>query len=90
MCGKRKVNSWKEDIMITEHGEEILLDTYEGKVEMKTVDEKIYLGQIISKDLMNGEKNLKDKINRLVGNGNQIISTFNQTPYGNSHLKQQC
>ena len=60
ICGKGKVNSWNENIMITEHREEILVDTYEGKVEMKIGDEKKYLGQIISKDLKN-EKNLKDK-----------------------------
>ena len=46
ICGTGKVDSWNEDIMITEHGEEILVDTYKGKVEMKIVDEKKYLGKL--------------------------------------------
>ena len=48
---------------------------------MKCVDEKKYLGQIISKDLKN-EKNLKDKTNNAVGNVNKIISTLNERPFG--------
>ena len=53
---------------------------------MKVVDEKTYLGQIISNNLRN-DKNLKDKTNKAVGNVNKIISTVNERLLGKYSFK---
>ena len=86
ICGKGRVDAWNEEIVVTETGEEILVDKYKEKTEMKTVDDKKYLGQIISKDLKN-EKNIKDKTNKAVGNVNKIITTLNERPFGKFTFK---
>ena len=61
-------------------------DIYEGKVEMKSVNEKKYLGDIITTD-MNNEKNIKDKTNKAIGNINKIVSSLQERPYGKHTFK---
>ena len=58
-----------------------LKEEHIGKVEMKTVSEKKYLGEIISEDGKNKE-NIKNKTNKAIGNVNKMISSLNERPYG--------
>ena len=39
-CGKGRVDSWKEVVIKNEYGEDILVEHYNNKVDMKTVGEK--------------------------------------------------
>ena len=80
-CGKGIVDSWKTEIK----GDK-LEDIYEGKVEMKTVSEKKYLGDIVSSDMKN-EYNIRDKTNKATGNVNKIISSLQERPFGKHHFK---
>ena len=61
-------------------------DKYKEKNEIKTVDDKKYLWQIVYKDLKN-EKNIKDKTNKAVGNVNKIVTTLNERPFGKFTFK---
>ena len=81
ICGRGKVDAWVDELGKSEDGQEILKDKYIGKVEMLTVQEKKYLGQIVSRDLKN-DKNIKDRINKSFGNVNKIITTLNERPFG--------
>ena len=58
-----------------------MIDKYIGKVDMKNVEDKKYLGQILSKDLKN-DKNIKHKLNNSNGNVNKIITTLIERPFG--------
>ena len=81
ICGKGKVDAWVDEVNISEEGEDTLIDKYIGKVDMKNVEDKKYLGQILSKDLKN-DKNIKDKVNKSYGNVNKIITTLIERPFG--------
>ena len=52
-----------------------------GKVNMKIVQDKKYLGQIVSEDSKN-DKNIKEKVNKSFGNVNKIILTLSESPFG--------
>ena len=80
-CTKVEVDSWKEDVFTDETGKGVMIENHEGKVEMKSVPETKYLGEIISNDAKN-ERNLKMKTNKALGNIKQIISGLNERPYG--------
>ena len=53
---------------------------------MESVEEKTYLGQIIQNDGKN-DKNIKDKVNKAVGNVNRIICAISERPYGHHTFK---
>ena len=53
ICGKGKVDVWKQKDTKTENGDEIFVDKHDGKIEIKTKNEKKYLGQIISNNIKN-------------------------------------
>ena len=56
---------------------------------MQNVEEKKYLGQIISRNLKN-DKNIKDRINKSFGNVNKTITTLSARLHlGVLHFKQQ-
>jgi len=80
-CKKGEVDAWTEDVSIDETGKTETKDKHVGKVEMKSVSEKKYLGEIISKDATN-KTNIKSKTNKALGNVKQIISGLNERPYG--------
>ena len=84
ICHMLYVDSWKESITENGHGKKELKDIYIGKVEMKKVSEKKYLGDIISNDGKN-KKNIKDRTNKATGNVNKILNTLNERPFG-AHL----
>ena len=71
ICTDCEVDSWKENI--TE-------DVYIGKETMKNIDEKKYLGDIISNE-MNNYSNIKEKTNKAVGIVNKIITSLHERPY---------
>ena len=76
LCIDSKVDVW-EDILESDE----LIDKYIGKEVMKNVEEKTYLGQILQSNGKN-DKNIRDKINKSVGNVNKIISAIHERPYG--------
>ena len=81
ICGEGKVDAWVDEIVKEEDGNERVKDKYMGKVNMKIVQDKKYLGQIVSEDSKN-DKNIKDKVNKSFGNVNKIISTLSERPFG--------
>ena len=81
ICGKGKVDAWVDEVNISEEGEDTLIYKYIGKVDMKNVEDKKYLGQILSNDLKN-DKNINYKVNKSYGNVNKIITTLIERPFG--------
>ena len=80
ICPKLKIDAWDE--IVVENGEKPeLQDRYLGKETMKSVQEKKYLGNILSHDIKN-TKNIKEKADRGVGIVNVIISSLVERPYG--------
>ena len=65
ICGQGKVDTWIDEIFKTEEGNEKVKDKYMGQVNMKTVQDKKYIGQIVSEDSKN-DKNIKDKVINLL------------------------
>ena len=53
---------------------------------MKNLEEKAYLGDIVSKDGKN-VKNIKNRTNKAFGNINKIISTLKERPLGKHTFK---
>ena len=47
------MDTWKQTVEENNEGKLKVVDTYEGKSEVKTVNQKKYLGEIVSKDLKN-------------------------------------
>ena len=81
-CPDLYVDSWTEIVTKTEEEkEEVLKDEFNGKETMKNVDEKKYLGNILSKNMKN-QPNIKDRTGKAVGNVNKIISGLYERPYG--------
>ena len=81
VCPDCKVDAWKDVLVRHEDGHESLSDKYLGKEVMKNVQNKKYLGCIISNDMGN-QSNIKEKTNRGVGIVNKIITTLYERPYG--------
>ena len=86
MCSNMTVDAWKEELQIGEEGKKVLKDKFVGRELMKNVDEKAYLGDIVSKDGKN-VKNIKNRTNKAFGNINKIISTLKERPLGKHTFK---
>ena len=80
-CCIGEVNSWKEELVTDIRGEKHLKDIYTGKVKMKYVEEKKYLGKIVTSNIKN-EKNIQGKTNKALGNIRKIEDTLNERPFG--------
>ena len=74
-CSELSVDSWKEKVTKDKNGFKIIVDHYTGKEVMESVNEKAYLGDIISKDGTN-TKNIKSRTDKAYGNIDKIISTL--------------
>ena len=85
-CAKPKVDVWKEELKTNKDGKEELVDVYGGKVEVKEVKEKKYLGEIITNDNKN-ERNIQDKVCKATGNVNKVIESLTERPYGKHKYK---
>ena len=72
---------WKDVVVFNEKGEAELKDVHEGKVEMKKVKEKKYLGEVITEDNKN-DRNITDKTNKANGNVTKVINTLQERPFG--------
>ena len=86
ICPKLSVDSWKEIVQANDKGNKILKDISIGKEEMKEVQTKKYLGDIISSDGRN-RKNIKDRTNKSMGNINKIVTSLKERPYGRHYYK---
>ena len=60
LCCIEEIDSWKEELVTDDEGRKHLQDVYKGKVEMKYVEEKKYLGEIITRNMKN-YKNIQKK-----------------------------
>ena len=81
LCCIGQVDSWKEELVTDTEGKKYLKDIFEGKVEMKYVEEKKYLGEIVTKNMKN-ERNIQEKSNKAFGNIRKIKDTLNERPFG--------
>ena len=88
ICTDCKVDAWKDVLLKHEDGHEELKDTYLGEEVMKNVNNKKYLGSIISNDMGN-KVNIVEKTNRGVGFVNKIQTTLIERPYGKYTFKKQ-
>ena len=86
ICADFEVDVWQDKIMQKEDGSKYLVDRYIGKKNMKTVQFKKYLGQIIQSDGRN-EKNVKDKTDKAFGNVSRIKNALIERPYGKHTFK---
>ena len=80
-CADISVDSWVDEVKKTDDDKEVLVDRYNGREVMKNVDEKKYLGNIISSNTKN-KLNIIDRTNKAVGNVNRIITALHERPYG--------
>ena len=80
-CVAFEVDSWNDMLVKNVDNSYKLEDSPAGKEHMKVVQEKKYLGDIISCDGSN-RKNIKDRTDKAVGNVNKIICTLQERPYG--------
>ena len=81
ICVNGRVDAWKDKIIKDNLGNDKLVDEYIGKEIIKSVEEKMYLGNIIQSNGKN-EKNIQAKINKAVGSVENIISAITERPYG--------
>ena len=86
VCSECKVDAWKDELVKHESGHEELCDRYLGREVMKDVQQKKYLGSIISNSIGNKCK-ISDRTNRAVGFVNKIETTLNERPYGKYSYK---
>ena len=86
LCGKGKIDSWKETIVKNKTGINRIVDVFEGEAEIKTVDKTKYLGEIISTNMKN-ENNIKEKTNKAFGNTNRIVTSILERPYAKYTFK---
>ena len=86
ICPELSVDSWKEQLKVNGEGRNELEDLYDKRKLMKEVTDKKYLGDIISVDGKN-EKNIRERINRSIGNTNKIVSTLSERPYGKYYFR---
>ena len=80
-CVDFEVDSWNDKIVKNVDNVYTLEDSFAGKEKMMEVQEKKYLGDIISSDGTN-RKNIKDRTDKAVGNVNKIVSSLQERPYG--------
>ena len=76
-CVAFEVDSWNDMLVKNVDNSYKLEDSYAGKEKMKVVQEKKYMGDIISSDGLN-RKNIKDRTDKAVGNVNKIICTLTE------------
>ena len=81
ICSNCKVSAWTERVLTSHEGKHQLQDQYIGEEVMKQVQEKKYLGDIISHDMKN-TLNLKAKTNRAIGIVKKISTSLYEQPYG--------
>lgn len=86
ICGKGKVDSWKETIVKTKEGQNKIEDVFDEEADMKTVLETKYLGEMIATNMKN-ETNIKEKTNKAHGNVNRIVTSLAERPYGKYKFK---
>ena len=85
-CENGEVDSWEETLVTNTDKSKIVEDVYKGRVNMKNVKVKKYLGEIISTTVKN-ETNIKEKTNKAFGNVKKIEDTLNERPYGKHRFK---
>ena len=81
ICPQVKIDSWKDTPVKNSEGKYELKDIYDGKEDMKDVEDKKYLGSIISNDMKN-TINIKEKTDKGIGIVNKIVSSISERPYG--------
>ena len=86
ICIDCKDDIWGETVSIEKDGKYHINKEFVGSERMEKVNEKKYLGDIISFDVKN-KKNIVEKTNRAVGITNKISTTLSERPYGRHHYK---
>ena len=86
ICSNCKVSAWTENVLTSHEGKHYLQDTYIGEEVMKKVQEKKYLGDIISHNMKN-TLNFKEKTNRAIGIVKKISTSIFERPYGRNTFR---
>ena len=86
ICQSCSVSAWTETEYTAQNGKHELKDQYIGEEVMNIVQEKKYLGDIISHDMKN-TKYIKAKTNRAIGIVNRISTCLYERPYGKHTFK---
>ena len=81
LCCTGQVDSWKDELVTDNDGRKYLKDIFNGKVEMKYVEDKKYLGEIVTTNMKN-KKNIQKKSNKAFGNIRKIKDTLIERPFG--------
>ena len=84
-CESLFIESWRIDKEYVD-GKIVLKDVHEGKTSMKTVNEQLYLGEIITNDCSN-EKNVQAKIAKGKGVIGEIIFILNNAHFGSYYFE---
>ena len=85
VCSDVTVDAW-EEVKEDDNGRIFIKDKFAGKKVMEVVDDKTYLGDLVSKDGKN-VKNIKNRTDKSNGNINKIISTLQERPLGKHTFK---
>ena len=86
ICSSHSVEAWKSVLVKSGNNKKELEDRFIGRVKMKTVKEKKYLGNIISDNGAN-LNNVKDVTNKATGIINKIMTALSERPYGRHMFK---
>ena len=86
MCPQITIDSWEEKFVESEDGEKHILDKFVGKENMKDVEEKKYIADILGKDGKN-IINIKARTSKAQGNINKIVNSLDERPYGRHIFK---
>ena len=86
ICSRLSVDTWKEILIEDDKGKKDLKDVFVGRTDMKEVNKKKYLGDVISNDGKN-QANIKERYDKAIGNINKIESTLKERSYGKYYFK---
>ena len=81
ICSTLTIDFWKQKLVEKDGVGKEFEDTFVGKEPMKEVENKKYLGDIVSKNGTN-TLNIKEKTNKAMGNVNKIVLTISERSYG--------
>ena len=85
VCESVYIESWKEEKENVD-GKVLLKDVHEGKEFIKTVDEQIYLGEILDCNGRN-KKNIENKMKKGKGVINEIVMILENVYFGSNYFE---
>ena len=84
-CESVYIDSWRKEKEIVD-GKVVLKDKHEGKVLIDSVNEQVYLGEILASDASN-KKNVESKVAKGKGIVNEIILILKNIHFGSYYFQ---